>query len=372
MHIKSIIMASIPLLVGCFTEGNSSKSSSSQGSQNGLSSLGLSSSGLSSSAISSSSVLTSQSLPFDSNVYRIGYLMGDGVADLEAMDWGRYTHIMLFSTLTPQEDGSIYRFKTYGNARITNAWVDGSNFKKSYYQKYKAQGGKVLLVVGGWGASITEGIATACKNDSSRANMIQQLSEIVYGKIVNPDGSVTQDLPLDGVDFDWEYPATVSDRQCFTKLLAETRAKMPDKLLTAAVYQMPSYYEAAKIGSILDWIGVMSYDDVVPNRYEHSSYGVAVRSAKKWHSAGVPWEKLVMGVAMYGYIGDGQKPWKDVYMDTSMYKYFTPVDSNQMKADFVVDSTMRGVMYWEITQDVYHVPESISGIIDDRFKSKGK
>lgn len=337
-----------------------------------LSSVASSSSALlsqSSAAVSSSAVVP---VPPVDKAYRIGYLMNDAPAELAKIDWSQYTHVMVFSGLAPQDDGSIYRYKTYGNVPLGTIWAAGSNFRDLYHPKFKEAGGKTLLVVGGWGDQITASFSATCANDEYRKNMIDQLSELMNGSLVQADGTIKQIEPLDGVDFDWEYPRTTADKQCFTKMMTEMRAKAPDKLITAAVYEYPTYYEASKLAQVLDWIAIMSYDDITPGKPEHSSYTIATKAAGKWHAAGVPYAKLAMGIAMYGYINDSQTPWNQVYQDTTKWKYFTSQDSTRLKANFIADSGMRGAMYWEISQDVYGDPLSISKQIADQLKAKGK
>lgn len=353
------------LLSSCFTNGSDPKTG---GSSSLSSSVNSSSAGISSAASSSSAKV----VPVVDKAFRIGYLMNDSPAELAKIDWSAYTHIMLFSALYPQEDGSIYRFKTYGNVPLGIMWASGSNYKDLYHAKFKEQGGKTILVLGGWGDQITAGFSATCANDEYRKNMIDQVVELLNGTLIQQDGTTKQIEPLDGVDFDWEYPRTTADKLCFTKMMGELRARVPNKLITAAVYTYPTYYEAAKLADILDWIAIMSYDDITPGKPEHSSYSLATRSAIKWHAAGVPYAKLAMGIAMYGYIGQGQVAWNQVYTDTTKWKYFTSQDSTRMKANFIADSGMRGSMYWEITQDIYGDTLSISKQIKDQLQLRGK
>ncbi len=150
---------------------------------------------------------------------------------------------------------------------------------------------------------------------------------------------------FDGIDIDWEYPAAAGspgdpstnrppnvyrpeDTQNYTALLAEFRRQLDEAgketgthyLLTIAAPVGTEYYhkiELAKIYPYLDWINVMAYDingawaAKGPINFQAPLYtspddpskadALSVDSAiTDYLAAGIPPEKLVMGIPFYG------------------------------------------------------------------------
>ena len=123
---------------------------------------------------------------------------------------------------------------------------------------------------------------------------------------------------FDGVDVDWETPAA-SDAANFEALLREFRRQMntvrPGLLLTVAVDQSPQSLtgtDFAIVASLVDQVGVMNYDYTGP---WSASTGLLAplfsvdagdaytieHSIESYKFAGVPAEKLLMGLPFYGY-----------------------------------------------------------------------
>ncbi|KAF5445760.1 hypothetical protein F2P56_034786 [Juglans regia] len=172
---------------------------------------------------------------------------------------------------------------------------------------------KALYSIGGGGID-PDPFATIASNVSSRGTFIHATIEVArkYG--------------FDGIDLDWEYPQNPQEMNDFGQLLKEWRhairkeAKITNRLpllLTAAVYYSADLtdgssrsYPAAAIKDNLDWINVMCYD--YHGSWDTSATGAhaalfdpqtnlsSVYGLKSWIQAGVPGNKLVMGLAFYG------------------------------------------------------------------------
>ena len=136
---------------------------------------------------------------------------------------------------------------------------------------------------------------------------------------------------FDGIDLDWEYPmgggmqgngARAEDRTNFTALIEELRQRFdafsPTKhlLITAAIPagQMHTRrYEVDRIGQLLDFVNLMSYDYHTGERLaqynapldsppDDPSPSLNIKqSVAAWTAAGIPADKLVIGVPFYGY-----------------------------------------------------------------------
>jgi chitinase len=177
---------------------------------------------------------------------------------------------------------------------------------------------KLMLSVGGWTMSYR--FTGATQNPLKTQRLAKSCVKLV------------NDLGLDGVDYDWEYPtklgkkncpagmvcADKSDPQRLTSLLQTTRAMMgPDTInhpLTVAVFMTPGSrgipYDVAGMDKALTFWNIMAYDAAAPNWSEgtgfHSSILESQTSLFDYVKAGATPTKLNLGVPYYGYI------WKNV------------------------------------------------------------
>jgi chitinase len=197
------------------------------------------------------------------------------------------------------------------------------NFRQLNVLKEQYPHLKTLISVGGW--TWSEHFSDAALTAESRAKFARSCVALMkqYG--------------FDGLDIDWEYPVTVGinpalgrpeDKENFTLLLAELRAQLDAQgeqdgglhyLLTIAAPAGPGQYRHLQLDQIhpyLDWINVMAYDfhggwDTTtnfnaplyaaaddPNPDDASLNADAAMQA--YLAAGIPADKLVMGVPFYG------------------------------------------------------------------------
>ena len=184
---------------------------------------------------------------------------------------------------------------------------------------------KLLISVGGWSDSpyFSDAAATAARRERFAASCVDFVVE--HG--------------LDGVDLDWEYPVSggapgtihrPADRQNFTKLLQELRTQLDrqgrrdgkDYSLTIAGAAGSWYLnqiEAVKVADIVDHIFLMGYDlhgpwdtyaDFNAPLYTPSGASPQGRSSiadsvQAYLDKGIPAEKIVLGMPLYGYAYQG-------------------------------------------------------------------
>jgi len=271
---------------------------------------------------------------------------------------------------------------------------------------------RIIISVGGWTA---DGFSDAALTDASRKAFAASAVELV------------RKYSLDGVDIDWEYPGQgiagiryrAEDRQNFTRLLQALRAGLDvasaqdgragDGRYTLTIASADREYfehtEMEKLHVYLDWLNVMSYDffnSLTPTTGHHAGlYKSALATAsdrdadssiRQHLAAGIPPEKLVLGVAFYGRGFTGVRPikhginqpyarfeaehsyaelrqkliggegfvrgWderaKAPYLWNAASKTFISYDdprSLAIKADYVREHHLGGMMFWELSQD---------------------
>ena len=222
-----------------------------------------------------------------------------------------------------------YAFARIDPDTLTIALENPAHDKKNLaaLRKLRQQNGhlKLLISVGGWSDSqyFSDAAATAARREAFAASCV--------------DFVVAQGL--DGVDLDWEYPVSggapgtihrPADKQNFTKLLQELRTRLDrqgrrdgkDYSLTIAGAAGSWYLnqiEAVKVADLVDHIFLMGYDLHGPwdtsadfNAPLYTPSGASPQgkssiadSVQAYLDKGIPAEKLVLGMPLYGYAYQG-------------------------------------------------------------------
>jgi len=235
---------------------------------------------------------------------------------------------------------------------------------------------KVLLSVGGWASG----------------NFSEMAANAEYRKsFVNSCAEAVREYGLDGIDIDWEYPtssvagiaSSPDDTNNFTLLMHDLRMMLGKKrLLTIASAATAKYIDFKACIQYLDFVNIMAYDTALPPKHHTTLFRsslsgrITVSEAVDDHlKAGVPLQKLCLGMPLYGRGDHGNKV-LDKYMktkntagiyrerwdatgqvpylvnkgDTMVWAMENP-RSIAAKCQYVIDKGLLGGMYWEITED---------------------
>ena len=302
-----------------------------------------------------------------------------------------------------------YAFVDVKNNRawLHNETTDTVNFRRLDGLKKQNPAIKVLISIGGWGWSGK--FSDAVLTDTARAAFAVSAANIV------------KKYDLDGVDIDWEYPGAKGlegniyrpeDKQNYTLMFRELRHALDSisrqthkkYLLTTAAGAFANYLNNTEMGKAqqyLDYINLMTYDYSEKIAVHHTNLhksklykgrNSADRAVDAFIAAGVPSEKLVMGLAFYGrvynlasntkqgigdsilnrdkgrgysiikdslvnrngYVAYRDKKAKAPYLYNASKKQFITYDdewSVKKKCKYVLKKRMGGVMFWEYSSD---------------------
>ena len=235
---------------------------------------------------------------------------------------------------------------------------------------------KVLLSVGGWGSGrFSEMAADETLRQAFAADCKRVLDE----------------FELDGIDIDWEYPtrdwagisASPEDYGNYTLLTIDVRKAIGnDKLLTiATLADADKIIDYETLNQYKDFFNIMSYDLAMLNPNDPPGHHaglyrseltnrVSVEEAVNKHlAAGIPIEKLVLGIPFYGRgqrVNDDDLPegythqWDDVakasYItnaDGEFVRTFECLRAIEHKCEFIRERGMLGAMYWSYSNSEF-------------------
>jgi chitinase len=309
-----------------------------------------------------------------------------------------------------------------GECILGDKWSDDANFRYLGELKEKYPHLKALISVGGW--TWSGEFSNVALTEESRRHFVASCIERFLGK--------RYEGIFDGIDIDWEFPvsgglarnaARPEDKHNFTLLMEEFRRQLDalsaqtgrQYLLTIAAPAVSSTYaniELKEMSQTLDWLNLMAYDfhgswDKTTNLHA-ALYGAADdpepadlngdAAVQAYLEAGVPADKIVLGVPFYGrgWAGvpdvdhglyqpvkglpkgtweQGTFDYKDLaknYVDRNGYvRYwqeeakgpwlynaakgvfigYDDAESLEVKADYVAEQGLGGVMFWELSAD---------------------
>ncbi|MGD9612746.1 MAG: glycoside hydrolase family 18 protein [Kiritimatiellia bacterium] len=262
-------------------------------------------------------------------------------------------------------------------------------------KRVHAAGKKLLISVGG--ALDSEGFAPMAANATTRARFVSQLTGLCLSN------------RFDGVDLDWEFPASAAEGTNLTQLVREIRAHWnqvaPHLMLTLAIGPTDwsaKYFDVAALHPLLDWIDVMTYCyyGAWSGRAGHNAplytdpadplkAGSTDQSIREYFHGkrGVPLEKMALGIPFYGLtytgttqlyaVASGGTPtfYRNVVGLDYAYRWdgvsqvpylvsplnggtLVPFDdpaSVRLKAQYAKSMGLAGVAIWELSQDAVAV-----------------
>ncbi|MBR5051713.1 MAG: hypothetical protein IKW91_00635 [Bacteroidaceae bacterium] len=232
---------------------------------------------------------------------------------------------------------------------------------------------RVMLSIGGWGSGRFSEMAA---DEANRKAFCADCRR------------VCNEFGLDGIDIDWEYPtqtsagisASPNDTENFTLLMRELRQALGKKLLlTFASIGTAQFVDYKSCIQYLDFVNVMAYDmGGAPKHHaalyrskKHVFWNCASECVVAHRKAGVPADKIVLGMPFYGrgkeneymkYRDLGKQTLKKKWDDIAKAPYladekgelaigYEDPRSIATKCAYIKEQGLRGAMYWEYADD---------------------
>ncbi len=244
----------------------------------------------------------------------VGYVAGWSGMSMDQVDVTKLTHIN-------------YAFANIHNGQIRfELPTDSANLAQLVAMKSQNPDLKILVSIGGWVWS--DQFSDAALTDSTRQRFASSAIDLMLKH------------RLDGLDLDWEYPGQIGednvfrpeDKHNFTLLLNEIRQQLdalPQSadqhfLLTIASGANQDYIDHTELGEahkLLDFINIMTYDlysgldyttghhsNLSPSNFTNDASRDVYASVDGHIKAGVPVEKIVLGIPFYGRLWKGVAP----------------------------------------------------------------
>jgi len=287
----------------------------------------------------------------------VGYVAGWSGLDFSTIQADKLTHInYAFANIIDCE----VRFGT--DDTIDNASLNENDLIELQKLKKVNPDLKILVSVGGW--TWSKNFSDVALTDSSRMKFAQSALTFILK------------YKLDGIDLDWEYPNQIGagntyrkeDTENFTLLLKQVRELLDiqsDKearkgenryLLTIATGADQAYHDNTQLGEIhkyLDFMNIMTYDfynglhkitghhsNLKPSpidpavKAKNEDVRSVVTSVENHIKAGVPAEKIVLGVPFYGRMWHGVKESTDGLFQEAQ-TVGTIVDYKTLKNEYI-------------------------------------
>ncbi|MCU1295245.1 MAG: Chitinase [Bryobacterales bacterium] len=214
-----------------------------------------------------------------------------------------------------------YAFANLQGGRVVEGFAhDRENFAALNELKKQNPQLAVLVSIGGW--TWSGNFSDMALTEKSRKAFIESAVQFV------------ERYQLNGLDIDWEYPGMIGDNNKFrpedkknyTSLLKELRKRFDREekksgkhlftsVATGASTEFLSHTEMRKVQKYLDTVNLMAYDYYEPEGDKITGHHAplftnpsdpkhisADASVHEYEKAGVPADKIVLGVPFYGHV----------------------------------------------------------------------
>lgn len=134
---------------------------------------------------------------------------------------------------------------------------------------------------------------------------------------------LVEQLDVDGIDYDWEYPQLPSEWSAYSQLLIQTKAAINGRQLSVALW--PYGVNLSKQArQCIDVVNAMAYDQF-DNRNDHSSiYNCGLKTIEYFSSLGFSNNQILLGIPFYGRTTDRRSYWPSYDESYGKWDNFKP------------------------------------------------
>lgn len=232
------------------------------------------------------------------------------------------------------------------------------------------KGVKVLVsLVGPWNVS---DLTRIWESPTARARLVENLKNLV------------ETYNLDGIDVDNENICSPAAYAVFLEELYKSLAPLGKIIsLAANPSRVCLYPDTAKY---LDFINLMTYDMAKGVGYPyHSTLEESVKAMNLWVNAGIPQDKLLMGIPFYGrdsgtkgfeywWIVDKYRPLPSQNQVSEPLAaggiiWWNGIELVKQKVDYIRNSSFGGVMVYEVSIDKFDDQSLLKAVFDELARS---
>jgi GH18 family chitinase len=299
----------------------------------GLSVLALFSTSCKKDVISTSSSTPTVARAATASSFKVMGYLPSWSGSVSSIQFSKLTHIN-YAFLIPTSSGG---YQAIDNPSKLSGMVSSAH----------ANGVRALISVGGGGGG--GGFAGIVASSTNINNFVNSML------------SFCNQYGLDGVDIDWEYPASGTQASNFVTMMnaLSTALHNQGKILSIAVIGLGGDSILGGIFNAVDIVMVMAYDD---NNFQHATYELGAQCMAYWLGRGCPASKAVLGVPFYGHdssldpnnstvqyntiIANGGSPNLDVYNSIG----YNGILTMKSKTSYAM-SVGGGIGIWELSGD---------------------
>src|SRR5215467_10935749 len=263
-------------------------------------------------------------------IYAFADIRADQSGTPHCAAFDEFADYQFFFDQTRSLDGSV---DSFANGALRGQVHQLQELKKQFPHL------KVLVSIGGFSAGVNGFEAASATAASRRAFVSDCINSYIKGNFSNTTGLAPiydigfSEQPLitppigpvpgifDGFDIDWEFPTQPADRANFVALLQEFRRQLnalgPGHVLSAALpagEQNFSHIDLPAAAAQVDFVNLETFDyngpfnnhtgfvaPLVQTKFDPSSTFNVTFTVDSYLEAGVPAEKILMGIPFYSY-----------------------------------------------------------------------